>query len=68
MEQNFDKAQEYYQQAADQGDTKSLINIGSIYANGFGVEQSTDKAIEYLKLAVAQGNEDAQELLEAIGQ
>ena len=32
------------------------------------LEQSTDKAIEYLTLAAEQGNEDAMELLKEIGQ
>ena len=51
VEQNYAKAVEYYQLAADQGYANAQFNLGIIYEEGQGVEQNYAKAVEYDQLA-----------------
>ena len=52
---DYEKAMEYFQAAADQDYTKALSSIGSLYAEGQGVEQDYGKAREYWLLAADKG-------------
>ena len=49
----------HYQEAAQQGDTTALNNIGVMYANGRGVDQDYDEAINWFRQAAQQGNTTA---------
>ena len=60
----YEKAAAYYELAAEKGDDYALISIGYLYQNGFGVEQSFEKAREYYQEALDKGVEEAAELLQ----
>ena len=66
VEQDYEKALEYYQQAADMGLADALSDIGDLYRDGMGVEQSNEKAAEYYQKAVELGYADAQASLDAL--
>jgi len=68
VEQDYEKAVEWYMLAAAQGDALAQNNLGICYENGFGVEQDYGKAIEWYTLAIEQGNALAQDLLHALKQ
>lgn len=54
------EAFDWYNQAADHGDSTAMCRLGGMYKHGHGVEQSTDKAIQwYKKAVVADGNREA---------
>ena len=57
--QDYGKALEYYQQAADAGSIDALGTIGYMYVMGEGVEQDYAKALEYYQKAADQGNASA---------
>lgn len=57
----------WYLQAAEAGDALSQLVVGRMYYNGRGVEPSRAKAIAWLTKAAQQGQEGAQEELDAIG-
>ena len=42
-------------------------NLGAMYFTGEGVDRDEKKAVEWFKKAAAQGNEEAQANLDAIG-
>jgi UDP-3-O-acyl-N-acetylglucosamine deacetylase len=44
VEQDYERAMEYYELAADQGHAKAQNNLGSCYFYGNGVEQDYEKA------------------------
>ncbi len=50
----------HYQEAAQRGDTTAQNNIGVMYANGIGVDQDYDEAINWFSQAVQQGSTTAQ--------
>ena len=43
------------QQAAEQGDVTSQFTLGVMYANGTGVAQSDEQAVEWYRKAANQG-------------
>jgi len=47
VQQDFEKAVKYYQQAADQGQAASQFNLGTMYIKGQGVKQDFEKAEYY---------------------
>ena len=49
-----------YELAAKQGDTPAQYNLGLMYYNSEGVDQSYERAKEYFEAAVRQGMADAQ--------
>lgn len=56
VEQDYAKAMEWYEKAADLGSTIAMNNIGQMYEYGLGVKQDSDKAQEwYDKAAAAEG-------------
>ena len=59
---NFDKAIEYYQKAADQGDATSLYNIGFIY-DLISTTKTANRSIEFYKKSAEMGNIYAQTTL-----
>jgi TPR repeat protein len=60
VEQSYEKAFEYYEQAAQQGDTSAMAHLGVMYANGLGVDQSYERAVEYYEQAAHLGHANAQ--------
>ena len=55
VEQSYEKAFEYYEQAAHLGFAKAQYNLGIMYAKGQGVEQSYETAAALYAQAVQQG-------------
>ncbi len=47
-------------QAAEQGDTEALFNLGNAYCFGIDVEQDKDEAIKWLRKAAEQRHAKAQ--------
>jgi uncharacterized protein len=56
---------ENLQKKADQGDPKAQYNLGIAYANGQGVSEDQQKAVEYFQKAANQGVLQAQTYLGA---
>lgn len=55
IDQDFDRAQDWYRKAAEQDVTAAQNNLALMYAQGRGVERSVERAIE-LWLQAAQSN------------
>lgn len=51
-EADFEKAREYYEEAAKKGSIHGIIAIGAMYEHGLGCEPDIIKAIEYYEKAV----------------
>ena len=60
---DYEKATDYYKLAAEQGHDIAQFNLGDMYENGKGVEQSYTKAAEWYCKAAEQGNHEAQRQL-----
>jgi tetratricopeptide (TPR) repeat protein len=50
--QNYKLAAEWYQRAADQGSTEALVNLGTLYDYGMGVDQDHARAITLYRKAI----------------
>jgi uncharacterized protein len=61
--QDYDKAREWYQKAADAGNTDAMYILGVLYEYGYGVAQDYDKAREWYQKAADAGNNDAKQAL-----
>ena len=59
VEQSYERAFEYYEQAADLGLATAQYSLGVMYYKGDGVERDIAKAREWWTKAAAQGNENA---------
>jgi len=57
--QDYDKAREWYEKAADKDSEVAMSNIGLLYDNGRGVAQDYGKAREWYEKAADKGNEVA---------
>ena len=57
VEQNFDKAREYFEKAADFKAHYANYFLGEMYEKGLGVEQNLETARNFYKLAAALLNE-----------
>ena len=44
----YNKAKEYYEQAAELGYSKAMFNLGNLYKKGRGVKQDYNKAKEQI--------------------
>jgi len=53
------KAREWYEKAANEGDTNAMTSLGLLYENGQGVTRDYAKAREWYEKAVAKGNTNA---------
>ncbi len=60
IEQNDEKAFNYYQLSADQGNLTAQNNLGYMYQHGHHVEQNYEKAFNYYQLSADQGESFAQ--------
>lgn len=54
VKQNYKKAVDYYQKAADQGNPLAQFNLGYFKEGGLGGEQDYNKATEYYQKAAVQ--------------
>lgn len=65
-EQDFQKAAEWYEKAAVDGNPFAAYALGCLYRRGQGVEKDEARAIAYFQAAAARGNEYAQRLLDSL--
>lgn len=56
LKQDFEKAREWFQKAADQGDSHGIRGLGMSYMRGSGVEKDESEGIRYLKKSAKLGN------------
>lgn len=55
FEENYDNSIDYYSELAENGNPIAQNAIGRLYAEGLGVNQDLDKAIQWFELAASQG-------------
>lgn len=55
VQQDYEKAAEFYERSAEGGDAEAAGLLGVLYADGTGVEQDYGKAAELYERAVADG-------------
>ena len=60
VKQDYFKAVEWYQKAAEQGLAHAQYNLGVMYEEGRGVKQDYIKAVEWWQKAAEQGHSYAQ--------
>ncbi len=60
IQQNYEKAAQWYHSAATQGDCESQYQLGNYYGKGRGVEQNSKKAAKYYQKAATKGHREAQ--------
>ncbi|MBP3530171.1 MAG: SEL1-like repeat protein, partial [Thermoguttaceae bacterium] len=56
VEENNEKAVEWYRKAAEKDDAQGLLNLGVCYYNGEGVDENIDEAMSWYRKASAEGN------------
>lgn len=66
VKQDYFKAAEWFQKAAEQGHAEAQYNLGLMYYYGEGVKQDFIKAVEWCQKSAEQGNADAQLFLGVI--
>jgi tetratricopeptide (TPR) repeat protein len=64
--QDYAKAREWYEKAADKGDAYAMYNLGRHYEKGLGVAQDYAKAREWYEKAADKDNASAKEALEKL--
>ena len=67
-DQNKTKALECYEKSANLGNCKAMCNVGLYYHKGVGVNKHVNKARELYTKAAAQGDEDAQTILNGLNE
>lgn len=60
VDQNYQKAFEWYEKSANQGLASSQSRLGSMYRYGKGVDINHSKASQWYWKAAEQGDQDAQ--------
>ena len=68
VKQDYAKAVELYQKAAEQGDASAQYNLGIMYKNGLGVKQNYTKAKEYFGLACDNKDQDGCDMYKKLNQ
>jgi len=64
--ERFQEAKELFLPLAKEGDSEAMYYLGVMYYEGWGVERSLDKAVEWWKRAQRRGNLDAKYMLQTI--
>ncbi len=59
LEQDAQKAFQYYSMAAEKNDKIALNNLGSLYFSGIGVKKDKKRAVELFEKAAQLGNNEA---------
>lgn len=67
VEQDYKKALEWYQRAADAGDEVAMYNVGIFYLQGYIVKQDNKKALEWLGKAADKDYQDAKDVIKVYG-
>lgn len=60
LRQDYEKAHEFFEKAANHGDPVALYYMGNLYHEGLGVDQDEEKARVYYLRAAEKGQPDAQ--------
>ena len=60
IDQNFEKALDWFLKCANQGDAKAQYFVGVMYSNGHGTEEDLEKAADWFMKSANQGDADAQ--------
>ena len=68
VKQDYFKAVEWYQKAADQGHAAAQYNLGIMYKNGLGVKQNYTKAKDYFGLACDNKDQDGCDMYRKLNQ
>ena len=68
VKQDYFKAVEWYQKAAEQGIAPAQFNLGVMYHNGKGVRQNYTKAKEYFGLACDNKYQDGCDIYKKLNQ
>ena len=66
IEQNFEKATEWYLKATKQGNVDAQFNLAVSYENGQGVKRNLDTAVSWYLKAAEQGDTEAQERVQKL--
>jgi TPR repeat protein len=64
--QDFAKARELYEKAADKGSAEAMFNLGMLYDYGYGVAQDLAKAREWYEKAADKGDASAKARLQQL--
>jgi TPR repeat protein len=56
---DYEKAVFWYRKAANAADAAGMKDLGTMYENGWGVQQNKQQAIVWYRQAAKLGNEDA---------
>lgn len=67
VEENEEKAIEWYLKAASQGHAQAQYMMGMMYETSERLSDEAHQSLEWFQKSAAQGNSDAQGHLEAIG-
>ena len=59
VKQDYSKAFEWYQRAADHGNNEAMCMLGRYYEAGTGTDQNYDMAAAWYSKAMEAGNEEA---------
>lgn len=62
------EAAKWARKAAEQGNPTAQYNLGTLYRDGEGVEQSDAEAVKWFRRAAEQGDPDAKEELKRLGE
>jgi hypothetical protein len=63
VEQNYDKAVEWWNKASERGDAQAKFNLGLMYFSGKGVKTDVTKGIKLWRESAEMGNAEAQSAL-----
>lgn len=64
VKKDYPTAIKWYRMAADQGDSQSQVDLGTLFYYGSGIDKDLTAARFYLELAASNEEYDAKELLE----
>jgi TPR repeat protein len=67
VEKNDQEAAQWFEKAANAGNSAGLYNLAGMYERGQGVPYSLDKAKELYRKSAALGNAEAQKRLTQLG-
>ena len=60
IEQDYEKAVQWYTKAAEKGYETAECNLGNMYEYGKGIEQDYEKAVQWYMKAAEKGDETAE--------
>lgn len=62
----YEEAKPLFEELARKGDSEAMYYLGMMYYEGWGVEKSQDKAVQWWKKANRRGSLDAKYMLQTI--